>query len=56
MHRGASTGPRTAERLARSRRVRWKHGLYSAEARAQQKFVRQLLQQSRELLDRMRAG
>lgn len=34
--RGASTGPRTAEGLARSRRARWKHGLYSAEARAEQ--------------------
>src|SRR5579864_2815028 len=50
MHGGASTGPRTAEGLARSRRARWKHGLYSAEARAQQKLARELLQQSRELL------
>jgi hypothetical protein len=36
MRRGASTGPRTAEGLARSRRTRWKHGLYSAEALAEQ--------------------
>jgi hypothetical protein len=43
MHGGASTGPRTAEGLARSRRVRWKHGLYSAEALAEQKRVRALL-------------
>jgi hypothetical protein len=56
MHGGASTGPRTAEGLARSRRARWKHGLYSAEALAEQKRVRELLSQSRELLKRMQAG
>jgi hypothetical protein len=33
MHGGLSTGPRTAEGLARSRRANWKHGRYSAEAR-----------------------
>ena len=31
IHGGASTGPRTREGLARSRRARWKHGFYSAE-------------------------
>jgi hypothetical protein len=56
MHGGASTGPRTAEGLARSRRSRWKRGLYSAEARAEQKRVRELLIQSRELLKQMQAG
>src|SRR6185369_4651469 len=56
MHGGASTGPRTAEGLARSRRSRWKHGLYSAEALAKQKRVRDLLIQSRELLKQMQAG
>lgn len=56
MHGGASTGPRTAEGLARSRRARWKHGLYSAEVRAEQKEVREILQQSRELLDRMQSA
>jgi hypothetical protein len=56
MHGGASTGPRTAEGLARSRRARWKHGLYSAEALAEQKRVRDLLAQSRELLKQMQAG
>jgi hypothetical protein len=30
MHGGASTGPRTQEGLARSKRARWKHGFYSA--------------------------
>ncbi len=31
MHGGRSTGPRTVEGLARSRRARWKHGDYSVE-------------------------
>jgi hypothetical protein len=33
MHGGASTGPRTAEGLERSRRARWIHGAYSREVR-----------------------
>jgi hypothetical protein len=53
MHGGASTVPRTAEGLARSRRARWKHGLYSAEALAERKRVRELLTQSWELLKQM---
>ena len=32
LHGGLSTGPRTPEGLARSRRARWKHGGYSVEA------------------------
>jgi hypothetical protein len=56
MHGGASTGPRTATGLARSRRARWKHGLYSAEALAEQKRVRELLTQSRDLLKQMEIG
>lgn len=35
MHGGLSTGPRTPEGLARSRRARWIHGRYSQEARRQ---------------------
>jgi len=31
MHGGLSTGPRTPEGLARSRRANWKYGYYSAE-------------------------
>src|SRR5215204_7542738 len=34
MHGGTSTGPRTPEGLKRSRKARWKHGYYSAEAKA----------------------
>jgi len=56
MHGGASTGPRTAEGLARSKRARWKHGLYSAEALAEQKRTRELLTQSRELLKQLQMG
>jgi hypothetical protein len=55
MHGGASTGPRTAEGLARSRRARWKDGLCSAKALAERKRVRELLSQSRELLKQMQA-
>ena len=49
-HGGASTGPRTAEGRVWSRRARWKRGLYSADARVEQKLVQELLQlsQSRE--------
>jgi len=53
MHGGASTGPRTPEGLARSRRSRWKHGLYSLESRAEQKRAHELVRQSRELLKRL---
>jgi hypothetical protein len=53
MHGGASTGPRTPEGLARSRRARWKHGRYSVQARAEQNQVQELLQQSRQLLGRL---
>jgi hypothetical protein len=56
LHGDASTGPRTAEGLARSKRARWNHGLYSTEALAEQKRVRDLLIQSRELLKQMQAG
>jgi hypothetical protein len=51
MQGGASTGPRTTEGLARSRRSRWKHGLYSAEALAERKRVREPLAQSPRALE-----
>jgi hypothetical protein len=40
MHGGASTGPRTPEGLARSKRATWKHGRYSAEHRAARREAR----------------
>src|SRR5882757_5062796 len=55
MHGGTSTGPRTAEGLARSRRARWKHGLYSGKTRAEHRRVRELLIQSRALLKQIQA-
>ena len=56
MHCSSSTGPRTVEGLARSQRARWKHGLYSTEALAEQKRVRELLSQSRGRLKQLQAG
>src|SRR5450631_584901 len=53
MHGGASTGPRTPEGLARSRRANWKHGSYSAEAKAELRRVRQLLHDCRTLLRKL---
>ena len=40
LHGGKSTGPRTPEGLARSRRANWKHGYYSREAKAERSRVR----------------
>src|SRR5262252_1903773 len=53
MHGGASTGPRTRDGLARSRRARWKHGFYSAEAKAERQAVRDLVKTSLDLLRRL---
>ena len=50
MHGGASTGPRTLEGLARSKRANWKHGMYSARARKERRLLRRLLENSRALL------
>jgi hypothetical protein len=54
MHGGSSTGPRTPEGLARSRRAHWKHGLYSAEAKAEAGFFRQRIKKLEELLKRLK--
>ena len=51
MHGGMSTGPRSPEGLARARRARWRHGHYSAEARAERREVRAAIRLLRELLD-----
>jgi hypothetical protein len=52
MHGGASTGPRTLEGLARSRKANWKHGLYSAEVKAERRCLRRVLEESGALLRR----
>ena len=40
LHGGLSTGPRTSEGLARSRRARWKHGRYSVEAQRERRRLK----------------
>lgn len=42
-HGGLSTGPRTEKGLLHSRHARWKHGEYSAEAKAEWRALRQCL-------------
>ncbi|MFO1352036.1 MAG: HGGxSTG domain-containing protein [Gammaproteobacteria bacterium] len=50
LHGGRSTGPKTAEGLARSRRANWRHGGYSAEAEIERRRFRVVLQEALELL------
>jgi hypothetical protein len=50
MHGGLSTGPRTAEGLERSRRARWRHGHYSAEAKAERHEARAAIRLLHKLL------
>ena len=50
MHGGASTGPRTPEGLERARRARWKHGLYSAQAKAARRLACEHLRVARAVL------
>jgi hypothetical protein len=53
MHGGASTGPRTPEGLARSKRAAWKHGGCSAEARSARRHAKEALCVLRALLGRL---
>jgi len=53
LHGGKSTGPRTPEGLARSRKANFKHGRYSAEAIAQRRYMQQLLLNCRETLEQV---
>lgn len=54
MHGGASTGPRTAAGLARSRHAHWKHGRYSSALRLECRLDRWLLIMSRYFTGRSR--
>ena len=56
LHGGLSTGPRTPEGLERSRRARWQHGLYSAEARAIRQEARALLRALHQMLNGLHAS
>jgi len=50
VHGGLSTGPRTAEGPARSRRSNGKHGYYSAEAKQVRRQARQQYRLLRQLI------
>ncbi len=54
MHGGKSTGPRTPEGLARSRRAGYKHGHYCAENIARRREVRRLMAQYDEVMEFIR--
>ncbi len=51
MHGGKSTGPRTPEGLARSKKANWKHGFYSREAIEERKLISNMLKKSRALIE-----
>ena len=51
MHGGKSTGPRTAGELERSRKARWRHSHYSAQAKVERREARVAVQLLRKLLD-----
>jgi hypothetical protein len=50
LHGGKSTGPRTAEGLERCRQAHWKHGIYSAQARAERQRVSAFLKKCDEAI------
>jgi hypothetical protein len=49
-HGGLSTGPSTSDGLERSRKARWRHGYYSAQAKAERQDARRDLYTLRTLL------
>ena len=51
MHGGKSTGPRTADGLARSKRSTWVHGYYSAEAIAEREEARRVVTSIEKLIE-----
>lgn len=51
LHGGKSTGPRTAEGMERLRAARTIHGRHSAENRRLRAMVRELMRQSRALVE-----
>jgi hypothetical protein len=54
LHGGLSTGPKTAEGIARIQRAIVKHGWYSAAARTERQGFRELLREACELTRRIR--
>jgi hypothetical protein len=55
LHGGLSTGPRTAEGLNKSRKARYVHGYYSAEAKAQRRESYQMMRELRQGLQELDA-
>jgi hypothetical protein len=55
-HGGLSTGPRTRQGLARSRKARWKHGEYSAQAKEERRWIRSYIKECEPLLREMEEG
>ena len=51
MHGGTSTGPRTADGIARIVKARTTHGLYRTEVREVRALVRELREEQKRLLD-----
>jgi ribosomal protein L32 len=53
MHGGKSTGPRTAEGLARMRRAKTRHGSYTEETRRLMRYIRELDREARRTADEL---
>jgi hypothetical protein len=53
MHGGKSTGPRTAEGLARMRQAKTRHGNYSEENRQLMRYVRALNAEARRTVGKL---
>ncbi|RKK03324.1 hypothetical protein EBE87_25900 [Pseudoroseomonas wenyumeiae] len=53
MHGGMSTGPRTAEGMARMRAARTIHGKYSREMRELRALIRDLKEDQRAILEKV---
>ncbi len=51
LHGGLSTGPRTAEGLARMRRAKTKHGMDSAEMVQLRRHIQELKRDARRLVE-----
>lgn len=50
LHGGLSTGPKTAEGIERIRQARFKHGRFTNAARAERRYIRELISASRATL------
>jgi len=56
LHGGLSTGPKTPEGIARIRSAVTKHGRYSAAAKAEARYLREVLRRCRETLAGIKAN